>query len=76
MTSFIRIKNYFFNLDRLAFVRIEKNHIDFGFAFMFDSSQGQNFIRLEKGKDLDDSEYEQLREFIVQLPDPDRVVII
>lgn len=76
MTPFFRIKNYLINLDRLAYVRVEANYIDFGFSFPVDKSSGQHFIRLEKGSNLQNAEFEQLKEFVLQLPDPDRVIVI
>lgn len=76
MPQFIRIKNHFFNLDSLAYVRVEKDYIDFGFAFPTDPACGQNFIRLERGSQLQDAEFEQVKEFVLQLPDPDRVIVI
>lgn len=76
MPQFIRIKNHFFNLDSLAFVRVEKDYIDFGFAFPTDPSCGLNYIRLEKGSHLQEAEFEQVKEFVLQLPDPDRVIVI
>jgi hypothetical protein len=76
MTPFFRIKNYLINLDRLAYVRVEENFIDFGFSFPVDKSCGEHFIRLEKGANLQDAEFEQIKEFVLQLPDPDRVIVI
>ncbi len=78
MAQFVRIKNYFFNLDGLAYVRAEKNFIEFGFAFPIQTQPacGQNYIRLERGADLQDAEFEQVKEFVLQLPDPDRVIVL
>ena len=76
MTQFIRVKNHFFNLDSLAYVRVEKDYIDFGFAFPIEPACGQNFIRLERGTQLQDAEFEQVKEFVLQLPDPDRVIVV
>jgi len=76
MPQFIRIKNHFFNLDSLAYVRVEKDYIDFGFAFPVEPACGQNYIRLEKGSHLQEAEFEQVKEFVLQLPDPDRVIVI
>ena len=76
MPQFIRIKNHFFNLDSLAYVRVEKDYIDFGFAFPTDPTCGQNYIRLERGSHLQNVEFEQVKEFVLQLPDPDRVIVI
>jgi hypothetical protein len=74
--QFIRVKNYLINLDNLAYILIEKNHIDFGFAFHSEKLGGENYIRLGKGSDLEDAEFEQLKDFLLHLPDPDRVIII
>jgi len=76
MTPFFRIKNYLINLDRLAYVRIEENSIDFGFSFPVEKSSGHHFIRLERGSNLSNAEFEQVKEFVLQLPDPDRVIVI
>lgn len=76
MSSFVRIKNHFFNLESLVYVRVEKNYIDFGFAFPVDPTCGQNYIRLEKGSQLEEEEFELVKEFVLQLPDPDRVIVI
>jgi hypothetical protein len=76
MEPFIRIKNYLINLENLAYIRVEKNYIDFGFAFHSEKLEGQDFIRMERGAYLQDAEFEQVREFVLQLPDPDRVIII
>jgi hypothetical protein len=37
---------------------------------------GQNYIRLEKGSYLQDAEFEQVKEFVLQLPELDRVIVI
>jgi len=76
MEPFVRIKNYIINLENLAYVRVEENYIDFGFAFHSEKLQGQNFIRLERGSHLRDDEFEQVKDFVLQLPDPDRVILI
>jgi hypothetical protein len=76
MTPFFRIKHYLINLDRLAYVRVEENFIDFGFSFPVEKTSGHHFIRLERGSELDPGEFEQVEEFVLQLPDPDRVVVI
>ena len=76
MAQFVRIKNYFFNLENLAYVRVEENYIDFGFAFHSEKLGGENFIRMERGTYLKDEEFEQVKEFVLQLPDPDRVILI
>jgi hypothetical protein len=75
MTPFFRIKHYLINLDRLAYVRIEENFIDFGFSFPVEKGEC-HVIRLERGSQLDPAEFEQVKEFVMQLPDPDRVVVI
>ena len=76
MTPFFRIKNFLINLERLAYVHIEETYIDFGFSFPVDRSCGDHYIRLEKGANLNDSEFEQIKEFVLQLPDPDRVIVL
>ncbi len=76
MTPFIRIKNYVINLESLAYVRVEENHIDFGFSSPVDKISGQNYIRLERGSELQDAELEQVKQYVLQLPDPDRVIVI
>jgi hypothetical protein len=76
MEPFIRIKNYIINMENLAYVRVDENYIDFGFAFHSETLGGQNFIRLERGSHLQDAEFEQVKEFVLQLPDPDRVILI
>ena len=73
--QFVRIKDYLFNLESVAYIRVEESYIDFGFAFPVDAACGQNYIRLEKGAYLGEAEFEQVRDFVSQLPDPDRVVI-
>jgi hypothetical protein len=76
MSAFIRIKNYIINLEALAYVRIENSSIAFGFTFHSETLEGQNYIRLEKGTDLQDVEFEQVKEFVLQLPELDRVIVI
>jgi hypothetical protein len=76
MSAFFRIKNYIINLESLAFVRIENNFIAFGFSFHSETLEGQNYIRFEKGTHLQDAEFEQVKEFALQLPELDRVIVI
>jgi len=76
MSAFFRIKNYIINLEALAYVRIENNFIAFGFSFHSETLEGQNYIRLEKGTHLQDAEFEQVKEFVLQLPELDRVIVI
>ena len=76
MSAFFRIKNYIINLEALAYVQIENNFIAFGFTFHSESLEGQNYIRLEKGNHLQDVEFEQVKEFVLQLPQLDRVIVI
>ena len=76
MSAFFRIKNYIINLEALAYVQVENNSISFGFTFHSESLEGQNFIRLEKGTHLQDVEFEQVKEFVLQLPELDRVIVI
>ena len=49
MSQFIRIKHYIINLEVVTYVRVDKEHIDFGFAFPTEKPGGQNFVRLERG---------------------------
>jgi hypothetical protein len=76
MSAFFRIKNYIINLEALAYVQIENNFIAFGFTFHSETLEGQNYIRLEKGTHLQDAEFEQVKEFVLQLPELDRVIVI
>jgi len=76
MAQFIRIKSYIINLETLTYIRIEENWIDFGFAFPTEKPGGQNFVRLERGVNLDDGEFEEVRDFVLQLPDPDRIILV
>ncbi len=76
MSEFVRIKYYVINLETITYVRAEENHIDFGFTFPTEKAGGQNFIRLERGKHLTDTEFEEVKEFVLRLPDPDRVIVV
>jgi hypothetical protein len=76
MSSFIRIKHYIINLDTLTYVRLDENHIDFGFAFPTEKPGGQNYVRLERGVSLDEQEFKEVRDFVLSLPDPDRVIVV
>lgn len=79
MAAFIRIKEYFINLDALAYIKMDDDSVSFGFCGLGSSSAvpgGQNYIKLEKGVDLQGTELRQLKEFITDLPSLDRVVII
>ncbi len=76
MSAFFRIKNYVINLEALAYARIEDNYIAFGFTSHAETLEGQNYIRLEKGKHLEEAEFEQVKEFILQLPELDRVLAV
>jgi hypothetical protein len=76
MSAFFRIKNYIINLEALAYVQVETDYIGFGFTFHSESLEGQNYIRLKKGTHLQDAEFEQVKEFILQLPELDRVIVI
>jgi hypothetical protein len=79
MSAFIRIKDYFINLDALAYIKIEDAAIAFRFCELTsptEKSEGKNYIRFEKGIDLKDVEFKQLKEYISDLPSLDRVVII
>ena len=76
MSDFVRIKYYVVNLETVTYVRVEEDHIDFGFTFPTEKAGGQNFIRLEKGKQLNESEFEEVKDFVFRLPDPDRVLVV
>ena len=76
MSAFFRIKNYVINLEALAYVQIENDFIAFGFTFHSEALKGQNYIRLEKGTHLQEVEFEQVKEFVLQLPQLDRVIVI
>jgi hypothetical protein len=76
VSDFARIKQYIINLEAVTYVRVEKSHIDFGFAFPTQKPGGQSFVRLERGIDLNDGEFEEVRDFALRLPDPDRVIVV
>jgi hypothetical protein len=76
VSEFIRIKRYIINLDTVTYVRVGDDHIDFGFAFPTEKPGGQSYVRLEKGIDLQDGEFAELKEFVFGLPDPDRVLVV
>ncbi len=76
MTPFIRIKQYVINLDKLAYVIMAEDHIDFTFAFSAERQGAPNYIRLTKGSDLQDGDFREVADFVLQLPDPDRVVVV
>ena len=76
MSAFIRIKDYVINLESVAYVRVETNSISFAFASRSDASKGQNHIQFEKGTHLQDPEFEQLKEFVLQLPEADRMIVV
>ena len=79
MSAFIRIKDYFINLDALAYIKIEEDSIAFRFCEFSSPAEkleGHNYIRFEKGTHLQAGEFKQLKEYISDLPSLDRVVII
>lgn len=76
MAQFIRIKSYVINLDTLTYIRIEDDWIDFGFTFPTEKPGGQNFVRLVRGVNLQDPEFNEVKEFVLQLVDTDRVVLV
>jgi hypothetical protein len=76
MAQFIRIKSYVINLDTLTYIRIEDDWIDFGFTFPTEKPGGHNFVRLERGVNLQDQEFNEVKEFVLQLVDPDRIVLV
>jgi hypothetical protein len=76
MTPFIRIKSYVINLQNLAYVHASEDHIDFAFAFPSEGQGGRNCLRLAKGSDLSEGDFQEVIDFIMQLPDPDRVIVV
>ncbi len=76
MSQFIRIKHYIINLETLTYIRAEQDHIDFGFTFPTKKPGGESFVRIERGIHLNDSEFDEVRDFVLQLPDPDMVVVV
>ena len=74
--EFIRIKHYIINLETVTYIRVKEDYMDFGFAFPTDEPGGQSYVRLERGVDLQDGEFTELREFVFGLPDPDRVIVV
>ena len=76
MSAFIRIKNYVINLEALAFAKVEKDSIAFGFSFHSEALEGQNVVLFVKGTHLQDDEFEQVKEFVLALPNLDRVIVI
>jgi hypothetical protein len=69
VSQYIRIKEYTINMQNLAFVRITADCVEFAFA-------GSAALRFQRGIDLDQGEFEQLSEFLNDLPDPDRVIAV
>jgi len=76
MSQFIRIKHYIINLETLVYIRVGESYIDFGFTFPTEKPGGQNYVRLEKDVDLDSADFEEVKGFVLSLPDPDRVIVI
>jgi hypothetical protein len=76
MAPYVRIKGYVINLQNIAYIQIEETFIDFSFAFEGKHAGGPDYLRFEKGTDLTESEFEQVKDFVLDLPDPDRVIII
>ncbi|MBA4418348.1 MAG: hypothetical protein C0392_10635 [Syntrophus sp. (in: bacteria)] len=76
MSEFVRIKQYIINLETLTYIRVGDNYIDFGFTFPTQKHDGKNYVRLERGVDLQDTEFNEVKDFVIQLPDPDRIVVI
>jgi len=76
MPQFIRIKHYIINIDAITYIRVEENHIDFGFAFPTERPGGQNYVRLERGVGLSNEEFDEIKDFALDLPDPDRVLVV
>ncbi len=76
MSQFIRIKHYIINLETLTYIRVGENYIDFGFTFPTEKPGGQNYVRLERDVDLDSAGFEEVKDFALSLPDPDRVIVV
>lgn len=79
MAAFIRVKDYYINLDALAYIKTDDDSVSFGFCGLGSSTAvpgDRSVIRLEKGTHLKEVELRQLKEFIADLPPLDRVVII
>jgi hypothetical protein len=76
MTDFERIKNYINDREALAYVRIEENVIAFGFSFHSAALSGKNYIQFERGAQLQDAEFEHVKEFALDLPKLDRVIVL
>jgi hypothetical protein len=76
MSDFIRIKDYIINIEALAYVQVEKDAIAFGFSFHSEALAGQNYIRFVRGGELQNAEFEQVKEFVLELPKLDRVIVL
>ncbi len=76
MAPYVRIKGYVINLENVAYIQVKDDSIDFSFAYETKKPGDRDYIRFEKGVDLSDSEFEQVREFVLELPDPDRMIIL
>jgi len=76
VSQFIRIRHYIINLETLTYIRLGEDYIDFGFAFPTEKPGGQNYVRLEKGVDFDNADFEEVKDFVLSLPDPDRVIVV
>jgi hypothetical protein len=76
VSQFIRVKHYVINLETLTYIRLGEDNIDFGFTFPTEKPGGQNYVRLEKGVDLDNADFEEVKDFVLSLPDPDRVIVV
>ncbi|MCX8021315.1 MAG: hypothetical protein N2745_00895 [Syntrophorhabdaceae bacterium] len=74
MSEFIRIKGYIINMKALTYISVRENHIDF--VFPADRPEGQGLLRVERGVDLKDSEFNEVKEFVLNLPDADRVIVV
>ena len=63
-------------MESITYMRVDENYIDFGFAFPTERQGGQNFVRFERGVSLTDAEFQEVKDFILNLPDPDMVLVI
>ena len=75
-TPFVRIQNERINLGNPAYVAVGENEIESGFNFHPEKPDGQNFLRLERGTHLEGPKFEEGKEFVHPLLDPDPVILL
>jgi hypothetical protein len=73
MSAYVRIKEYIINLQSVCSVRVTDDVIEFA---LISASGAPPMIRFERGKDLQEGEFDQVREFVYDLVDPDRVIAV